>query len=168
MHSFRLASLASHRALLLTSHLDSNQRRRSRGFTLIELMIAISIVGILTSVALPSFEGLLQRVRRTDALVSVMQVQSAQERFRSSNNSYGSLGDIGVPNVSPSKHYVLQSGANATGGYDVLAIATGTQARGAECRYMKLSTSGANPTYTSGQDESVANAAAANHACWLL
>ncbi len=143
-------------------------RRSARGFTLIEMMIAVSVTGILSSIALPSFEGQLQRARRSDVLVSIMQVQAAQERYRNNSASYGSLAEIGVSGVSSARHYLLQSGAAEAGGYDVLATATGTQARDTACRYMKLSAVGANMVYASGPDASTANPVAANRKCWSL
>jgi hypothetical protein len=57
--------------------------------------------------------------------------------------------------------------ANADG-YDVLATATGTQARDTACRYMKFSTLGSNLAYASGPDASTANPAPANRKCWSL
>ena len=141
---------------------------RSRGFTLIELMIAVSIAGILSSVALPSFEGQLQRARRADALVAMTQLQAAQERFRNNGTSYGSLAEIGVPGVTPAKHYTLASNAVGNDGYEALATATGTQARDAACRYLKLSSAGMNLVYASGRDATVGNAADANRKCWNL
>jgi type IV pilus assembly protein PilE len=141
---------------------------RKRGFTLIEVMIVVSVIAVLSSIALPSFEAQLQKARRTDALISVMTIQSAQERYRSNNSSYGSLADIGVPDVSPSKHYALKSVATGPDGFEVIATAVGVQARGVGCRYMRLSSTGGYAAYASGQDLSMANDAAANHACWML
>ena len=157
MHTTSLASVRA-----------SRSRHNGHGFTLIELMIAVSVTGILSSIALPTFEGQLQRARRSDVLVSIMQIQAAQERFRSYSASYGSLAEIGVPSVSSARHYLLQTSAAEAGGYDVLATATGTQARDIACRYMKLSALGANLVYASGPDASTANLAAANRKCWSL
>jgi type IV pilus assembly protein PilE len=151
-----------------TASQTSASHHRHRGFTLIELMIAVSVAGILSSIALPSFEGALQRSRRADVLVSMMQIQMAQERYRSNATTYGSLADIGMPTLSPAKHYALQAGATGTDAYDALATASGTQARDTACRYMKLSAVGGNLSYASGPDASLANAAAANRACWNL
>jgi type IV pilus assembly protein PilE len=144
------------------------RRHHHSGFTLIELMIAVSVVGILSSIALPSFEGALQRSRRADVLVSMMQIQMAQERYRNNATAYGSLADIGVPAVSPAKHYTLQVGATGADAYDALATAAGAQARDSACRHMKLSAIGANLSYASGPNASVANTAATNRACWSL
>lgn len=138
------------------------------GFTLIELLAVVSMVGALTGIALPTFEGQLQRVRRTDALVSMMQVQAAQERFRSNGARYGSLADIGTPGVSPAGHYSLQALSADEDGYNVLATATGTQARDANCRNLALKMAGANITYASGPDATVANPDSINRKCWNL
>ena len=143
-------------------------RRATGGFTLIEMLAVLSMTGVLTSVALPSFEGQLQRARRSDVLVTMLQVQAAQERWRSNGVRYGSLADIGTPAQSAAGHYRLQVVSADEDGYDVLATATGTQARDTGCRNMALRTSGANLVYASGPDASVANPVALNAKCWNL
>ena len=143
-------------------------RRGSAGFTLIEMMIAVGVVGVLSSIAYPSFMGQVQKVRRTDAVVAAMQVQWAQERWRSNNMAYGSLAQIGVHSTSPAGHYTLQVNGPSATGYEVLATATGAQARDANCAFLKLGVQGANTVYASGPDASTANAAGANRQCWSL
>ena len=150
-------------------HTQAQSRfRRQRGFTLVELMIGVAVTGILSSVALPSFEGQLQKSRRSDVLVATMTVQTAQERFRSNTTAYGNLAEIGVPATSSAKHYMLQVSANDVDGFELLATANGLQARDVACRYMKLTSTGMNLVYTSGADATLANAAAANQKCWAL
>ncbi len=143
-------------------------RRASAGFTLIEMMIAVAVVGVLSSIAYPSFMGQVQKVRRTDAVVAAMQVQWAQERWRSNNMAYGSLAQISVNATSAAGHYTLQVNGPSASGYEVLAIATGAQARDANCAFLKLGVQGANTVYASGPDASTGNAAAANRQCWSL
>ena len=140
--------------------------RASAGFTLIETLVAMAITAVLSSVAYPSFEGQLQRARRADAQMSLMLVQLAEERWRANGRAYADLADIGAPSRSTAGHYALQVTATDALGYEVLASATGAQARDAQCRHMKLSMVGGNPAYTSGPDASVANADAANRKCW--
>ena len=142
--------------------------RSMRGFTLIELLVTVSVAGLLSSVALPGFEAQLQRARRSSVLVSMMQIQTAQERFRSNANSYGSLGEIGVPGISPAGHYTLKATAATADGYDVLATAIGAQARDTACRFMRLSALGGNLMHASGPDTTAANPAAVNRKCWML
>jgi type IV pilus assembly protein PilE len=125
------------------------------GFTLIEMLIAVSVTGVSTTLTMPTFEGHLQRARRSDVLISMMQVQAAQERWRSNGARYGNLADIGAPSTSAS-------------GYEVLATAVDTQARDATCRNMSVRVLGANLTYASGSDTTLANPASVNAKCWSL
>lgn len=139
-----------------------------RGFTLLELLIVVSLAGVLVSIALPSFEAQLQRARRSDALVTMLQLQSAQERWRSNGVRYGSLADIGSPSVSAAGHYTLRVVSADEDSYELLATASGSQARDMPCRNMAVRMVGANPVYASGPDATVANPASANAKCWSL
>lgn len=139
-----------------------------RGFTLVELMVTVSIAGILSGVALPSFESQLQKARRTDVLLASALVQATQERFRVNATSYGSLAEIGMPARTASGHYTLQIVAHDADGYELLAAAAGAQQRDAACRYMKMTAIGLNVGYASGPDATVANPADANRKCWAL
>ena len=143
-------------------------RRAAPGFTLIEMLVAVAIAGVLSTVALPSFEGQLQKGRRADVLVSMMLVQAAQERHRSNGASYGSLAAVGIGTRSSAGHYTLALPAVGDDGYEVLAVATGTQARDTACSHMKLTVAGADLVYASGSTAAAANPAQANRACWNL
>lgn len=149
-------------------NITSLRSRKARGFTLIEMLIATAVAGVLSSIAYPSFTGTVQKVRRTDALVAMLQVQAAQERWRSSNVSYGSLAEIRQGAVSPAKHYDIDLRATTETGYEVMATARGAQSRDIHCRTMKLVMSGMNPSYSSGPDAAHANPADINRQCWNL
>ena len=142
--------------------------RRSRGFTLIEVMIATAITGVLSSVAYPSFMGTVHKVRRTDAMVTMLQVQAAEERWRAGNPSYGSLTDIRQPATTASNHYALELRAANENGYEVVASARGAQSRDRDCAVMKMSVSGLNATYASGPDANLGNGTDTNRRCWNL
>ena len=144
------------------------QMKLAAGFTLIELMITVSVAGVLSSVAYPSFMDQVQRVRRTDAVVAMMQVQWAQERWRSNSHAYGTLAQIGASGTSPAGHYTVAVSSPTAEGYDALATATGAQARDTNCAHLKLSMQGANVVYTSGPDANLGNAADVNRRCWSL
>lgn len=62
--------------------------RRPSGFTLIELMIAVAIVGILAAIAYPSYQEQVRKGRRADAMAQMVTLAQAYERYYTSNNTY--------------------------------------------------------------------------------
>ena len=60
------------------------------GFTLIELMVAVCIIGILSSIAYPAYTKHILKSRRSDAKTALIDLASREERFFSVNNVYSS------------------------------------------------------------------------------
>lgn len=70
--------------------------KRSCGFTLMELMIVVAIIGILASIAVPAYSEYVTRGKRSDAKSALLNVQLAQEKYRANNTTYGTLAQIGI------------------------------------------------------------------------
>lgn len=61
---------------------------KQQGFSLIELMIVVAIVGILAGIAYPSYQNYVLRSGRADGQAKLMEILQAQERFYSQNQTY--------------------------------------------------------------------------------
>ena len=61
---------------------------RHKGFTLIELMITVAIIGILASIALPSYKNYIIKSSRTAAQTELMELASIQEKVYLNSNAY--------------------------------------------------------------------------------
>ena len=141
-------------------------RRHAAGFTLVEVMIATAISGVLASVAYPSFSGAMHKVKRCEALAALMQLEQAEERWRSDNSRYGSLNEVGVASVAPGRNYLLSVADPSATGYVAAAQATGTQAGDRKCQYLRLTFQSGDLATASGETESADNDAQANRQCW--
>lgn len=65
-------------------------KRHQHGVTLLELMTVVVILGILASIAVPSYRGYIMRAQRSDATAMLLRVAAAQEKFYLQNNTYTS------------------------------------------------------------------------------
>ena len=116
-------------------------RHRASGMTLLELMVAVAVVGILVAVALPSFLNQLRQTRRADALDAAAALQQAQERWRANNISYASeLTPLGVSKTSSSGYYTLELSGTSASGYTLTlaAVAGKSQAGDGGCATMTV------------------------------
>lgn len=80
------------------------------GFTLIEVMIVVVIVGILASIAYPSYRNYVLRTNRAEGAAHIMRVLQAQERHHSQNMAYTTtLDDLGIPISSETNRYSIST-----------------------------------------------------------
>lgn len=77
------------------------------GFTLIELMIVVAILGVLVAVALPAYQQSVRNGGRAQAQILLLQVAANQERFFSDNNAYSMNAD---PLANPALATLMSEG----------------------------------------------------------
>ena len=113
--------------------------RRQLGFTLIELVIVVLIVGILASIAYPSYQAYVIKSRRGAAQAFLGQVVLKQEEFLTTRMSFAAsvtalpsasppgLGLVVPAEVSPYYSFAIDT-STPTGGFTITATALGRQA----------------------------------------
>lgn len=75
-------------------------KRFEKGFTLIELMIAMAILAIIAAIALPSYQDSVRKTRRSECQAMLLQVAQAQERHFTEFNQYATAVSTAVSNAN--------------------------------------------------------------------
>lgn len=120
--------------------------RQQTGFTLMELMIAVSITGILAMIALPAYQQYILKANRSEAIEILANTAVALERQFTNTNSY--LG-LDIPGQSSNDHYKITSEVTATT-FTLTATAQGRQDKDTECASFTLNQAGEKTATTAG------------------
>ena len=107
-------------------------KRSSQGFTLIELMITVAIIGIIASIAYPSYQEQVRKTRRANAQSDLVELASFMERYYTENFTYvGAAADLPFdesPKQGNPKYYDLDlTPAPTQLAYTLIATAKNSQ-----------------------------------------
>ena len=126
-------------------------KAKQTGFTLIELMITVAIIGILSSVGYPSYQRHIQKAKRSEAQAALVSMATAMEQWRVENNNDYSGVTVGtgatsifsdqVPTDGGTKTYTLSISTLAAGNYTLKAVPVAPQDTD-ECGELTLDSTG--------------------------
>lgn len=128
-----------------------NCRKHSQGFTLIELMIVVAIVGIITAVAVFSYSSSIEKARRSCATGALLDIAALQERNFFQNNQYSTdLSALYGATSCPDGYYDLSVAYTASGTacatekncFTITATAVGAQLNDEFCQTLTLTHTG--------------------------
>ena len=128
--------------------MKNNSQNRQHGFTLIELMIVVAIVGVLGAIAYPSYKNYVLKSRRAEARVALMEVLQQQERYMSQHNTYIAFSEDPAQDTTvPFKRFSGDKAATTSFRIGAKACANQTIANCIEV-FAKPNPSGSDPAIT--------------------
>jgi type IV pilus assembly protein PilE len=101
------------------------KKSRQHGMTLLELMIVLAIIGILATIAIPSFNDQVMKSRRAEARNALFDGQLKQAEYFANNLTYGWRGQIGTDEFTANNYYRITvwkpDGEDFTTGFEMRA-----------------------------------------------
>lgn len=151
------------------SSAHKTNKRMELGFTLLELMIVVAIVGILAAIAFTIYSAQVQKARRTDARTAVLDLAGREERFFSVANNYSQIPtDVGYsafPQIVGSGYYTINvtvpdpafvAAGGAGPSYVITATAINQQLADSSCASFSINQLGKQSSLDSGNVDSTA------------
>lgn len=123
--------------------------RKPKGFTLIELMVVLAIIGILAAIAYPSYLNSLRKGRRADGQSALTDAAQALERCYTEYGKYNDTTNCGMAatltgsGLQSQQQFYLVTATLGTTSFALSAAGEGPQATDTDCSTMTLNNAGA-------------------------
>lgn len=134
--------------------------RKIAGFTLIEVMVAVAIVGILSAIAYPSYLSYVQKTRRSDGQEKLLDLAAQMERSFFANNKYPADSDANFlllgGRASKDGYYTVTISASSDNTYTLKAVpASGkSQAKDKDCAELTIDNTGKKASLNASSTDS--------------
>ncbi len=130
-------------------------RSSCTGFTAIELLIVVVLIGVLAGMALPAYRAHVLRANRAEARAALLALATTQEKFYLQCHTYAAALDgssptscspvnLRFPETSERGYYAIEVNAATAGAWSATAsaVATGPQHEDRKCRVFRLNSQG--------------------------
>ena len=139
--------------------MSSKRAAGSGGFSLIELMVAVTIVGVLAAIAIPSYSSYVLRAHRSEGLQALTQYRQTLERCYSQNFTYvgcpitiAGVATTVCPGPTTTEHgyYTMSCPASSANTFTLQAQTAGVQIKDTGCDKLIVSNNGTQTAQDSG------------------
>jgi type IV pilus assembly protein PilE len=124
--------------MLISPQRSSDQDSHDLGYSLIELLIVLLIMGILATAVLPSLQSHIRSARRNEAISHLLQLKIQQERFRLNHHSYASTQQLVLPH---NPYYAFSVTGETASTFTLIATPLGTQRADSRCQTLSINQS---------------------------
>lgn len=121
------------------------QQKLTKGFSLIEMIVAVAIISILASLSIPAYNSKVRKSRRTEAITSLLETAREFEEYRSQNGSFPASNT----NLPSSTDYYRYTSTTTSNSYTLNAIGKGGQTADKEGNYSCSTLTTTNTGYSS-------------------
>ena len=124
-----------------------------KGYTLIELMVIVTILAILSSIAVPAYKGYVLESRRSDARAALEEIRNLQYEFFQNYKQFGTRTQLGYRLTTENGSYQIAVTAG-TLRYSASATAIGKQLADEDCRIFSYTSVGAQVAFDASNNPS--------------